>query len=52
MARKRFKPEEIVAILRESERGISCQELLKKHNISGSRIRVSIRSARDFPARW
>jgi len=34
MARKRFKPEEIVAILRESERLGSVQEVIRKHGIS------------------
>lgn len=34
MARKRFKPEQIVAILREAERGMPRDELFKKHGIS------------------
>ncbi|MBZ0137223.1 MAG: transposase [Planctomycetes bacterium] len=34
MARKRFKPEEIVAILREAERLGSVQEVIRKHGIS------------------
>ena len=34
MARKRRKAEEIVAILRESERGTSREEIFKKHGIS------------------
>lgn len=34
MSRKRRTEEEIVAILRESERGISREELYRKHNIS------------------
>ena len=34
MARKRFSAEQIVAILREGERGVERQELFKKHAIS------------------
>jgi putative transposase len=34
MARKRFKPEQIVAILREAERGVPKEELYKKHGIA------------------
>ena len=34
MARKRFTSEQIVAILREAERGGKRQNLFKKHNIS------------------
>ena len=34
MARKRFKAEQIVAILREAERGVPRQEIFKKHGIS------------------
>ena len=34
MARKRFTPEQIVAILREAERGVGRQELFRKHGIS------------------
>ena len=34
MARKRYKEEQIVAILREAERGGDRQELFKKHGIS------------------
>ena len=34
MARKRYKPEQIVAILREAERGVPREELFKKHGIS------------------
>jgi len=33
MARRRFTPEQIVAILREVERGLPRQELLRKHGI-------------------
>ena len=34
MARKRFKPEQIVAILREVERSASRSEVFRKHGIS------------------
>ena len=34
MARKRYKEEQIVAILREAEKGGDRQELYKKHGIS------------------
>jgi putative transposase len=34
MARKRFTPEQIVAILREAERGVARKELYRKHGIS------------------
>lgn len=34
MARKRWKPEQIVAILREAERVGNVQELVRKHGIS------------------
>jgi len=34
MARKRFTPEQIVAILREAERGIERKVLFRKHGIS------------------
>ena len=34
MARKRYTPEKIVAILREAERGGDRHELFKKHGIS------------------
>ena len=34
MARKRRKAEDIVAILREAERGVARQEIFKKHGIS------------------
>ena len=34
MARKRFKPEQIVAILREVERAGNRQEVFRKHGIS------------------
>ena len=34
MARKRFTPEQIVAILREAERGVARKNLFRKHGIS------------------
>ena len=34
MARKRFKPEQIVAILREIERSANRKEVIRKHAIS------------------
>ena len=34
MARKRFTPEQIVAILREAERGAERKALFRKHGIS------------------
>lgn len=34
MARKRWKTEEIVAILREGDRGVSTQELCRKHGMT------------------
>ena len=34
MARKRFTPEQIVAILREAERGVARKDLFRKHGIS------------------
>ena len=34
MARRRYKPEQIVAILREAERGVPREVLFKKHGIS------------------
>jgi putative transposase len=34
MARKRFKPEEIVGILREAERGAGRKVLFRKHGTS------------------
>jgi len=34
MARKRFKPEQIVAILREAERGVDRQKVIRRHGIS------------------
>jgi putative transposase len=34
MARKRFTPEQIVAILREAERGVERKALFRKHGIS------------------
>lgn len=33
MARKRFNPEQSVAILREAERGVDRQGLFRKHGI-------------------
>lgn len=34
MPRKRYKPEEIVAILREADRGTSNEEVIRNHGIS------------------
>ena len=34
MKRKRFKEEQIIAILKEAERGISVKELLRKHGVA------------------
>jgi putative transposase len=34
MARKRYTPEQIVAVIREAERGVDRKELFRKHGIS------------------
>tara|TARA_Y100000034_G_C6860649_1_gene391635 strand:+ start:78 stop:344 length:267 start_codon:yes stop_codon:yes gene_type:complete len=34
MKRKRFKEEQIIAILKEAESGISVKELLRKHGVA------------------